>query len=362
MSKVIIRPMVPEDRAAFIELTARRPGFDHLMAERRTEVIWHIAFSNPTLDGAPTYFVAAEGDRLVCHMGRMPTWFFVEGRRHLASFAHDLFAHPDLQASGAGFFVTMKLYKKVEETCRSFCGLLWTNEINIKLQQARKYDQLWVRRWVRPLDADRLIRDKLARLPEPAKAIAGAGGRLAIYAGDLALRAVLTAAKVEEVLHADERFDALAEEVGPRLGTAPVKDRAYVDWRYFCWPHLRTRVLVVPRGPEQIRGFIALREPESADEPGRILDIMASPDDDAAFNGLIGEALRHFRARGVAIVECMATTPPLMNALARFFFVQRLPEKPLFFLNGHKYENTDHLRRLDTWHHSFGDSEGGEVP
>lgn len=362
MSKTIIRPMVPEDRRGFIDLTARRPGFDRIMAERRTEVIWHIAFGNPTSDGAPTYFVATDGDRLLCHMGRMPTWFFVEGRRHLAAFAHDLFAHPDLQASGAGFFVTMKLYKTVEDTCRSFCGLLWTNDINIKLQQARKYDQLWVRRWVRPLDADRLIRDKLRVLPAPAKALACAGGRLAIGLGDLALRSVRSGARTEVVFHADERFDAFAEEVGPRLGTAPVKDRAYVDWRYLSWPHLRARVIVVPDGTRKIRGFAVLREPEADDEPGRILDLMAAPEDDAAFHGLIAEALRHYRARRVPIVETMATSPPLIGALSRFFFVQRLPDKPLFFLNGNKYEHPEHLRRLETWHHSFGDSEGGEVP
>lgn len=362
MSKISIRPMVPEDRDAFLELTAHRPGFDRGAAERRTDVIWHIAFENPTSDGAPTYFVATDGRRLLCHMGRMPTWFFVEGRRHLAAFAHDLFAHPELQASGSGFFVTMKLYKSVEDACRSFCGLLWTNEINIKLQQARKYDQLWVKRWVRPLEADRIIHQRLDFLPEPLKGVARMAGRFAIRVGDVALRTAHSGDRTEAIPRADARFDALADRVGPLLGTAPVKDRAYVDWKYFRWPHLRKSVFGVPDRLGGLRGFIVLREPDAPHEPGRILDLVASPDDDAALQALVALSIRHFRARGCPRVECMATAPALADALARFFFVQRPPDKPLFFLNGHKYDNVEHLRRLETWCHAFGDSEGGEVP
>src|SRR4029078_4826401 len=129
----------------------------------------------------------------------------------LASFAHDLFAHPELQASGAGFFTTMKLYKSVESACPSFCGLLWTNDINVKLQQARKYDQLWVRRWVRPLDASRMIDDKLGVLPSVARSALKLAGRSAIGVGDLALRRSWRRAPVERIERADERFDRLAE-------------------------------------------------------------------------------------------------------------------------------------------------------
>jgi len=145
------------------------------------------------------------------------------------------------------------------------------------------------------------------------------------------------------------------------LGTAPVKDRAYVAWKYFDWPHLRTTVYGVEDG-RSLRGFVALREPESPAEPGRILDIVAAPDDDAAWHGLIARALSHFRARKSSRVECMGTSPAVAAALARFFFVERPPQMPLFFLNAHRYQNPDHLRRRETWCHAFGDSEGGEQP
>jgi hypothetical protein len=58
----------------------------------------------------------------------------------------------------------------------------------------------------------------------------------------------------------------------------------------------------------------------------------------------------------------MATSPAFAAGLRSFFFLQRPPNNPLFFLNGHKYPQLSHLERLENWHHSFGDSEGGEVP
>ncbi len=354
--------MTPEDRAAFVDLTSLRPGFDRKRAERRTDVIWHIAFENPTTDGKPTYFVATDGSRLLCHMGRIPTWFFVEGQRHLASFAHDLFAHPELQSNGSGFFTTMKLYKQVEETCASFCGLLWTNEINVKLQQARKYDQLWVQRRVRPLHAGREIDARLKRVPLPVRSLLQGVSRTGVRLADRALHTLRQVERTERILRPDERFDRLAEEAGPRLGTAPVKDRAYVRWKYFTWPYLRTAVYAVPDGTEKIRGFIVLREPETESESGRILDIVADPDDRRALATLVARAIDHYQDLGLSRVECIATFPPITRALDEFFFVERPPKLPLFFLNGHKYPNADHLRSVQTWSHAFGDSEGGEVP
>ncbi len=350
--------MVPSDRDAFRALTAERPGYDAERAEARTRVIWHIAFENPTDDGAPRYFVACDRDRIVCHMGRMPTWFWLRGSPHLASFAHDLFAHPELQASGRGFFVTMKLYKTVEEACRSFCGLCWTNDINIKFQQARKYDQLWTRPWVRALDVDRQV-DRL-HLPTPVASVAKLAGKLALGGIDELCHRAL-AASVTQLAGADERFDELDHRVGPRLGVAPRKTRAYVHWKYFSWPGLRTAVLALPDGPH-LRGVIVLREPESPDESGRILDLMTDPDDTFCTTALLAGALKHFRGRALRRVECVATSPHLARALKLLLFLPRPPALPLFFLNAHKLEGADHLRTLEHWHHVFGDSEGGEVP
>lgn len=358
MSAIEIRPMRPTDRAAFVELTSHRPGYDLARAEQRTDVIWHIAFDNPTPDGRPTYYVAVRGEQIVCHMGRMPTVFWIGGKRHTASFAHDLFSHPDLQSTGRGFFVTMKLYKTVEEACQSFCGLCWTNDINVKLQQSRKYDEMWTKPWVRILSVERIV-DRLG-LPWPLASLGRVIGDAALAGVDRGLARVLRS-DVQLVTRFDDRFDRFAERVGPKLGIAPVKDQAYLRWRYYDWPHLRTTTFALARGGE-LRGYIVLREPEPHEESGRILDFVVDPEDREAGLALGTVALRHYRELGIPRVEIVASSPGLQRVLRPLLFVERGVPLPLFLLNANKYSDPAVLKRVEHWHHAFGDSEGGEVP
>jgi hypothetical protein len=358
MAKIEIRPMTVEDREAFTVLTSHRPGFDRAMAEARTALIWHIAFENPVVDGTPTFFVATDGARILCHMGRMPTVFWVRGERRRASFAHDLFAHPELQATGAGFFVTMKLYKTVESACESFCGLAWTNEINVKLQQARKYHQMWVRRWARPLT----LRPQLEKLPVPAslRYAADVAGTFALR-GFEELRQLRLPRATRFDAPFDSRFDALAERIGSRLGICPDKTAEYLTWKYRRWPNITTTTYVLEGGTGGLRGFIVLRDGRSGDKGGYILDVAYDPRDLEAGQSLIAASLAHFRETGVQGVWCTLSSPILKRAFGSHLFVERPPDNPFFIMNAEKFEDPHLLRCLDAWNHQRGDSEGGEV-
>ena len=358
MSKIEVRPMVVGDRASFAELTRHRPGYDAARAEARTDVIWHIAFENPSRGEQPTYFVATDGTRILCHMGRMPTIFWVSGKRVSAYFAHDLFAHPELQATGAGFFVTMKLYKTVEAACTNFVGLAWTNDINIKFQQARKYHQMWVRRWARPLDLD----TQLSKMPLPgvARTIGKAFGGVALRALDGALGlGVARCERWDEPF--DARFDVLAERVGSKLGITPDKTAPYLTWRYRSWPGLPTTTYVVNDPHGELAGFIVLRNGNAGDLGGLVLDISFDPNVAGTGVALVGAALEHFRKANLHGVWCTVSSPEIKRVLKRHLFVERPPDYPLFVMNSEKYEDPHLLRCLDAWHHVYGDSEGGEA-
>jgi hypothetical protein len=358
MSKIEIRPMTVEDREAFCALTSQRPGFDRAQAEARTALIWHIAFENPARGEDPTYFVASDGARILCHMGRMPTVFWVRGARHRAAFAHDLFAHPELQATGSGFFVTMKLYKTVESACQSFCGLAWTNEINVKLQQARKYHQMWVRRWARPIT----LASQLEKRPLPVPL-----GKAVDLAGTVSLRAVeeLTRIGLPRAVRFDApfdaRFDRLAEQVGSRLGICADKTAQYLDWKYRRWPNITTTTYVLEGQSGALRGFIVLRDGRRDDKGGVILDLVYDPRDPEAGRCLVAASLAHFREAGIHGVWCTLSSPILKRLFASFLFIERPPDNPFFVMNTEKFEDPHLLRCLDAWNHLRGDSEGGEV-
>jgi hypothetical protein len=156
----------------------------------------------------------------------------------------------------------------------------------------------------------------------------------------------------------DKRFDDLAERVGPTMGIAPVKDAAYLRYKYDGRPGLSTVCFAAESAPGHLAGFVVLRDVSGPREVGTVLDLSANPDDAATYHALLGEVLRHYAERGVGSVEAMGTDPRVVAHLTRFGFVQRGEKFPFFFANGRSYGRPEVLRDVTHWHHAYGDSEG----
>ncbi len=351
-----VRAMVPDDLPAFEALTRLRPGFDEARAATRTRVIEHLAFRNPVSDGAPTYFVAADGDRLLVHLGRMPTRFFVGGVEERGAFGHDLFSDPELRANGRAFFTTMQLYRAIEQATGGVLALAWTNELNVELQRSRGVTELWVRRWVRPLE----LSSQSARwqaLAEHERALTRTLFGVVDALAGLRFARERSVRKEQDV---DARFDELAERVGPRLGIAPVKDAAYLRWKYLTHPALRVALYSASRAGE-LCGFVVVRERTEPREPSRILELVADPEDEVTLGVLVSAAIEHARTSGARTIDALATEPAIARALRGMLFFERPPNMPLFFLDRSE-RRAERTLSIERWNHAFGDSEGGEVP
>jgi GNAT superfamily N-acetyltransferase len=376
-----IRPLRPADMESFVELCATRDGLDRAAAEKRAEVVEWVAFHNPEADGNPTYFAVDLGGRVMGHLGRMPTRFGVEGGAHRASYIHDLFVHPELQKGGRGFFLAMQMYRAAEQASPSFSVLVWTNEINLGLQRARKYDELWVERYVKLLRADGQI-DRLtdgltdrigARLSGRTEASDGeAGGRFGVLAragkpvvtsllsiGDRVLGLALGGRRrMQRVDHFDQRFDALAERLLPRLGIAPIKTRAYLAWKYYDRPHILPAAYVALDSAGQLLGFTVVTAPGPKFHDSYVLELVADPEDTGTIVALAVQAAEHCRSAGAYSLECVAADPRFARVLRRLLFLPREPRQPLFRAGSNRYRHPEVLGRLESWHFSVGDSEG----
>ena len=170
--QIIVRELRTSDMPSFIELCKSRDTLEGDAAERRAAVVEWLAFNNPAADGAPTYFVGVQGDRVIAHLGRMPTRFTINGAIESGSYFHDLYVHPEVRARrGQGFFLAMNMYRAAEKASAGFCVCIWTNEINIAMQKARKYQQMWTVRYrkVISLDSriDRLAPTQIANIAKP---------------------------------------------------------------------------------------------------------------------------------------------------------------------------------------------------
>ena len=356
-----IRPLRPADMDSFVELCANRDTLGRAGAEKRAQVVEWVAFHNPEADGNPTYFVVDLGGRVMGHLGRMPTRFGLEGRPHRASYIHDLFVHPELQKGGRGFFLAMQMYRAAEKASPSFSVLVWTNEVNLGLQRARKYDELWVERYVKLLRADGHI-DRLtgktgkagglvARATKPV-----AAGLLSV--ADRAMDTALGRRRLQRVDHFDERFDALAERLLPRLGIAPIKTRAYLAWKYYDRPHIQSAAYVALDRAGELLGFTIVTAPGARFRDSYVLELVADPGDTRTIVALALQAAEHGRSTGAYSLECVASDPRFARVLRQLLFVPRQPPYPLFRHGSDRYEHPDVLGRVENWHFSIGDSEG----
>lgn len=362
---------------SFAALCASRRGLDRAAAEQRAEVVEWLAFHNPAADGNPTYFVVDLGGRVMGHLGRMPTRFSVEGRPHGASYIHDLFVHPELQQGGRGFFLAMQMYRAAELASPSFSVLAWTNAVNLGLQRARKYDELWVERYVKLLRADAYI-DRLAGRLAGCRAgptggsdracsarglglVAGAGKPMAaglLQAADRVLCAALGRRRVYRVERFDHRFDALAERLLPRLGIAPIKSRDYLAWKYIDRPHIEIGAYMALDAAGALLGFTVVSGTGVDFHDAYILELVADPEDTHTIAALALQAAEHSRAAGAFLVECAAADPRFARVLRQILFVPREPRQPLFRAHSERYRRPEVLACLDNWHFSIGDSEG----
>jgi len=285
----------------------------------------------------------------------MPTWFFVDGQRHLATFAHDLFVHPDLQKSGHAFFVAMRFYEAVEKACDSFCGMIWTNEINVQLQNSRKYERKYFHRMVHVLSVDSQIQ-KL-HLFGRAREIMKPAARLALHGVDIALSALARPRRVELCERFDQRFDTLAERIGTRMGIAPIKDAAYLDYKYTRRPFIDTVCVAAMGAAGEMLGFVVMRKLQPKEKVGTILELVVPRDDPRTAHSLVHAAIRYYRDQRAAQIECAASDPVFVALLERALFLKR-SELPFAMACENKYRCPATLREIKNWHLSYGDSEG----
>lgn len=351
-----IRELRPADMGAYADLCAARDGLDRAAAERRAEVVSWVAFSNPDTDGNPTYFVAADGDRILAHLGRMPAAFQMGAERTRGSYIHDLFVHPEVRERGRGFFTAMKLYRAAERACPTFAALVWTNEINIALQQARKYEQLWVDGRAKVLALDARIDNTV---PIEPLAVAGKlAARFALQAADVAIAAASRARRTVEVIEQfDDRFDRLADRLAGRIGVGPVKSSRYLQWKYADWPHQSWSAFAAVDGGELL-GFAVVVD--SAGEPptATLAELVAAPDDIRTIAALIERSVTHCREVGMSRIQAIATDSRFARILEHHLFLKREPKLPLFLARADQAANPTLLRSPGSWHLSYGDSEG----
>jgi hypothetical protein len=235
--------------------------------------------------------------------------------------------------------------------------MVWTNQINIALQKARKYYQMWTDRRVMILGMDARIQESTT-LPESLRGPASLAARGLLGAINHAnnLRLGAKVGQVEQIERFDERFDELAKRSASSMGIAPVKSSEYLNWKYVDRPHLDASCLQLLDESGQLAGFAVIVNPDTTNT-ACITELAVVDNDQACIHTLLEACIRHLHRLGTDRIEAVATSPAYVKALQDRLF-RRIERIPLFLANDKLSPHAKKLHSPRNWHLSLGDSEG----
>lgn len=359
MKNIDIRALKAVDMPKMLELLQTREELDTESAKKRLQLMEWIAFNNPFADREPTYFIAEDQGKIVAYLGRMPMEFIVNGKRRRGYYMHDLFVNPEYRKQGLGFFLSMSLYKIIEEESKSFCVCIWTNEINLKFQRQRRYYEISFPKYVKLLNPNAQL-NKSFRYKTLVKIISPVLQVILVFADSIMailMRRNTKKVKIFRINQFDSSFDDLFQKLIPKLGINPLKKSDYLNWKFIDRPFSKTEVYAAKKNGN-LKGYVVLAfTPRDDYLEGTILDILSDPNDSQTIYALLKASVVFFKEKKAHSIKCCLTDRRFSKILKKFLFLKAFGQYPLMIANLEKTEDQPHLKNIKNWHLSHGDSD-----
>jgi len=212
-------------------------------------------------------------------------------------------------------------------------------------------------------DITRMISHKLILRPRRFLAAKAGGGWAAALGAPLVGWAVALAQKLgpgrrtpavelEEVEDFGPEFDILWENVAPGYPLIPVRDRAFLQWRFRECP-IRDHTVLAVRRLGVLHGYVVYRlEGEPGLRRAYIVDMLAGRDDAATWDLLLGGVEAHCRAAGADILTfTMSASWDLGTSLRRRGYLFRSPRA---WITGHTGCKPEYAHLREGLEHSTG--------
>ena len=321
---------------------------------RRQDLFDWLVTRNPALGGRSPYHVVLDGERLVAHYGKMPVRFLVHGRPLGAFICHDVYVQRRYRGRSAG--LSEALVGELLNEPGTFVLALWFARFNYGLHRRCGWLEIpGCRGQVKVYDPAPFLR---GRLPRPLAGAARAAGRALLALLDLRIRRPGPRLEVRPIHAFDERFDALAGEVCPRLGIVAIRDGAYLNWKYAQRPHMRYQILAAEEDG-RLRGYIVSRAERGGDgAKGLIVDALAPPERADVFRALVLAALEDLRRERVAYVSCVFTHPAFRRVLRSCNFLTAREPSPVMIGNWRGPLAPEEVADVSSWYLTRGDGDG----
>jgi len=164
----------------------------------------------------------------------------------------------------------------------------------------------------------------------------------------------LNTLKVEAITSFDGRINDLWRIASSSYSIIVVRDKKYLNWRYFGNPNLKYRVLIAEKNC-RILGYIVLSTVRSKTNQGLIVDLLTLPDNGGIAQLLISKAVEYFRKRNFDSVICyMLGSDSYYRALRNNAFIP-LAKKILIARVNSSRISEEVLRDYRNWYLTIGD-------
>jgi hypothetical protein len=286
----------------------------------------------------------------------------VKGQPRLACYATDAAMHPNYQ--GLGLYSKRREYSQAQ--WNDLYDLSYGVTHNVKvlhLREKRGTSPLEnpLRTLLRPYDARRLSALDERKGRSRLRAVLYAPGVRALSLGMRILhprRAPSSPSwSIREARGFDERADEFAKRAAEQFDLIQLRDRRFLNWRYFD-PRTPNSTVLVAEECGELLGYVAYRT-EGPD--GYLMDLLALPGRLDVAHGLAAETDRAFRGSGVMGARCWTMRRhPYVPVLHAYGFIpsryetgfnyraRRMPESELEFMGKPEARIHFTLADLDT--------------
>lgn len=338
------------------------------------------AVENPAAGGTPApTFLLLSGDLAIGHVGTIPIRLWYRGRAWPVHWVKGLMVLPEHRNGPVGFLLLKEAIKHldcalamvVEAAPRRLFGALGFTDLGPLPNYLRV---LRPARMLRRLDLERIKLGVMSRRLGPLVEFLRRSGLAALagYALGAGIGVVtLTAGRARRSLRPEypSRLDAdevtrLWELVRSELPAGPVRDGAYLAWRYETGPMSLYRVALVREG-DALVGIAIVRRPSAEPDPrlgdvrvAVISDLLFSPERRDIGRATLAAAETLARDLGADALLCSASHEAVGGALRRRAYLS-LPGNVHVLVRG--LPDGEGAPDLGAWWFTRGDSDADDV-
>jgi len=302
--------------------------------------------------------VAEDNGRIVGHMGLVLIDVKVGNKIIRGSQACDLCVHPDFRRQGMFLTIGKTLMRRASEK-RVFFTYGFPNEP--AYHGHLKYGWFDVARipaLVTYLDAYRAITEKYEKLRR-IDTLTKKFSRFVDYFFSRKREHELPSIenlRITEASSFDERINEFWNRVSKNYSIIVVRNRNYLNWRYFGRPDLNYKVLLA-EDDGHIEGYLVMSTQKSErGKVGYIVDVLSSSKD--IFLNLIHTSIEYLSRQSVDSVRCLMTKDHIWyKALKENGFTSYLQQRLRFIARINSLHFLQQYKTAKEWYLTYGDSD-----